>query len=49
MEKFLKAARANPGKIQWGSTENTTRMTGELFRVKAGLRIENVAYKGPRR
>ena len=46
MEKFLKEARANPGKIQWGSTENTTRMTGELFRVKAGLQIENVAYKG---
>ncbi|MGE3652217.1 MAG: Bug family tripartite tricarboxylate transporter substrate binding protein, partial [Reyranellaceae bacterium] len=46
MEKFLKAARANPGKIQWGSTENTTRMTGELLRVKAGLQIENVAYKG---
>ncbi len=46
MEKFLKEARANPGKIQWGSTENTTRMTGELFRVKAGLQMENVAYKG---
>ena len=46
MEKFLKEARANPGKIQWGSTENTTRMTGELFRVRAGLQIENVAYKG---
>jgi tripartite-type tricarboxylate transporter receptor subunit TctC len=46
MEKFLKEARANPGKIQWGSTENTTRMIGELFRVKAGLQMENVAYKG---
>src|SRR5262249_39804581 len=42
MEKLLKDARANPGKIQWGSTENTTRMTGELFRVKAGLQIENI-------
>jgi tripartite-type tricarboxylate transporter receptor subunit TctC len=46
MDKFLKEARANPGKIQWGSTENTTRMTGELFRVKANLKIENVQYKG---
>jgi tripartite-type tricarboxylate transporter receptor subunit TctC len=46
LEKLLKEARANPGKLQWGSTENTTRMTGELFRVKAGLQIENVAYKG---
>ena len=46
MDKFLAAARANPGKYQFGSTENTTRMVGELFRVKSGLKIENVAYKG---
>lgn len=46
MEKFMAAARANPGKYQWGSTENTTRMIGELFRLKSGLKIENVAYKG---
>ena len=46
MEKFLAAARAEPGKYQFGSTENTTRMVGELFRVKGGLKIENVAYKG---
>lgn len=46
MEKFMKEAKANPGKVQWGSTENTTRMTGELFRVKSGLQIENVQYKG---
>ena len=46
MEKFMAAARANPGKDQFGSTENTTRMVGELFRLKSGLKIENVAYKG---
>ena len=46
MDKFLSAARAEPGRIQWGSTENTTRMIGELFRVRSGLKIENVAYKG---
>ncbi|WP_425067395.1 Bug family tripartite tricarboxylate transporter substrate binding protein [Reyranella sp.] len=46
MEKFMAAAKANPGKYQFGSTENTTRMVGELFRVKSGLQIENVAYKG---
>ena len=46
MAKFLDLARANPGKYQWGSTENTTRMTGELFRVRSGLRIENIMYKG---
>ncbi len=46
IEKFMTAARANPGKYQFGSTENTTRMVGELFRVKSGLKIDNVAYKG---
>jgi tripartite-type tricarboxylate transporter receptor subunit TctC len=46
IEKFLAAARSEPGKYQFGSTENTTRMIGELFRVKSGLNIENVAYKG---
>ena len=42
MDKFMKEAKSKPGKIQWGSTENTTRMTGELFRVKSGLQIDNV-------
>ncbi|MFN4018529.1 MAG: Bug family tripartite tricarboxylate transporter substrate binding protein [Reyranella sp.] len=46
MEKFMALAKANPDKYQFGSTENTTRMVGELFRVKSGLKIENVAYKG---
>ena len=45
-EKFMTAARANPGKYQFGSTENTTRLVGELFRLRSGLKIENVAYKG---
>jgi tripartite-type tricarboxylate transporter receptor subunit TctC len=46
IQKFLAAARAEPGKYQFGSADSTTRMTGELFRVKSGLNIENVAYKG---
>jgi tripartite-type tricarboxylate transporter receptor subunit TctC len=46
MDKFMTAARANPGKYTFGSTENTTRMVGELFRLRSGLKIENVAYKG---
>lgn len=45
-EKFMNAARANPGKYTFGSTENTTRLIGELFRLRSGLKIENVAYKG---
>lgn len=46
IEKFMTAAKAYPGKYQFGSTENTTRMVGELFRLKSGLKIDNVAYKG---
>jgi tripartite-type tricarboxylate transporter receptor subunit TctC len=46
MEKFVAAARAQPGSIQFGSSENTTRLGGELFRLRSGLKIENVAYKG---
>lgn len=46
IEKFMAAARAEPGKIQFGSSENTTRLGGELFRLRSGLKIENVAYKG---
>jgi tripartite-type tricarboxylate transporter receptor subunit TctC len=46
IQKFLAAARAEPGKYQFGSADSTTRMIGELFRVKSGLDIENVAYKG---
>lgn len=46
IDKFMTAAKADPGKYQFGSTENTTRMVGELFRLKSGLKIDNVAYKG---
>ncbi|HTR86908.1 MAG TPA: tripartite tricarboxylate transporter substrate-binding protein, partial [Reyranella sp.] len=45
MATFLAAAR-RPGSIQFGSSENTTRLGGELFRLRSGLKIENVAYKG---
>lgn len=45
-DKFRAAALAEPGRYQFGSTENTTRMVGELFRLRSGLKIENVAYKG---
>jgi len=46
MATFMSAARAQPGKYQFGSSENTTRLGGELFRLRSGLKIENVAYKG---
>ncbi len=46
MDKFLAAARAASRPIQFGSSENTTRLGGELFRLRSGLKMENVAYKG---
>jgi tripartite-type tricarboxylate transporter receptor subunit TctC len=46
MATFMAATRAQPGKFQFGSSENTTRLGGELFRLRSGLKIENVAYKG---
>lgn len=46
MAKFLAAARAAPGKYQFGSTNSASRMVGELFRLRSGLQIENVSYKG---
>jgi tripartite-type tricarboxylate transporter receptor subunit TctC len=46
MEKYLRLARAEPGKYPWASPENTTRLMGELIRLKAGLKNENVSYKG---
>ena len=49
MDKFLAAARANPGKYQFGSTENTTRMVGELFRVRAGSRSRTWPTRARRR
>lgn len=45
MAKFIAAAR-QPAGIQFGSSENTTRLGGELFRLRSGLKMENVAYKG---
>ncbi len=47
MEQFLAAARAEPGKINYGSSGigNTTHVVGELFVRSAKVEITHVPYK----
>lgn len=48
MDQFLAAARAEPGKITYGSSGigNTTHVVGELFCRSARLELIHVPYKG---
>ena len=45
---FVKLAKAQPGKINIGSggTGATTHVVGELFKLRAGVNLNHVPYKG---
>ena len=45
---LVNAAKARPGKLTYGSsgTAGASHLTGELFRVMAGIDVLHVAYKG---
>lgn len=45
---LINAAKARPGKLTYGSsgTAGASHLTGELFRVMAGIDVLHVAYKG---
>lgn len=43
---LLKKAAAEPGKYAYGSTEASSRLTGELLRMRAGMNVFNAPYKG---
>lgn len=47
MQQFLAAARAEPGKITYGSSgiANTTHVVAELFCRSAGIQLTHVPYK----
>lgn len=47
-EQFLQYARANPGKVQFGSvgTGSNGHLTGELFQQVFGIKVLHVPYKG---
>ena len=46
--EFIAYAKANPGKISWGSagTGTVTHVAGELFRSMAGIEMVHVPYRG---
>jgi len=47
LKDFIAAARAQPGKLNYGSGGNgsITHLTGELFKLAAGVNIVHVPYK----
>ena len=48
VQDLLAYARANPGKLNYGSagTGSTQHLTGELFKQRAGVFITHVPYRG---
>ena len=48
LQEFLQYARANPGKLSFGSPGNGSpaQLAGELLKQRAGLQAEHVPYKG---
>ena len=48
LQEFIAAAKAEPGKINYGSSGigNTTHVVGELFCRSAGVQLTHVPYKG---
>jgi tripartite-type tricarboxylate transporter receptor subunit TctC len=44
--EFIALAKASPGKINYASGGNTSRLAAELFRLTAGIEIVNVPYNG---
>jgi len=48
ISEFIAYAKANPGKISYGSAGvgSTLHVTGELFKVMAGVHLVHVPYRG---
>jgi tripartite-type tricarboxylate transporter receptor subunit TctC len=44
--EFVALAKQSPGKINYASGGNTSRLAGELFRLSAGVELVNVPYNG---
>lgn len=45
-QEFVALAKAHPEKINVSSGGTSTRLAGELFGLRAGLKLQNVNYKG---
>jgi tripartite-type tricarboxylate transporter receptor subunit TctC len=48
VSQLIAYAKANPGKLQFGSTGNgsVSHLTGEYFKSAAGIDMQHVPYKG---
>ena len=46
LQEFVAHARANPGKLRFGSSEPSSRLAGEQFKQLAGIDLQHVPYKG---
>jgi tripartite-type tricarboxylate transporter receptor subunit TctC len=44
--EFIALAKQSPGKLNYASGGNTSRLAGELFRLSSGIEIVNVPYNG---
>lgn len=46
VKELVSHAQANPGKVSFGSSEPSSRLAGEFFRLQAKVNMVNVPYKG---
>ena len=46
VKELIAYAKANPGKVAIGNSEAATMLTGELFKMMAGVELQQVPYKG---
>jgi tripartite-type tricarboxylate transporter receptor subunit TctC len=46
IRELIALAKAQPGKLNFGSSEPSSRLAGELFKAEAGVDLLHVPYKG---
>ncbi|MEA3193946.1 MAG: hypothetical protein QOD26_2279 [Betaproteobacteria bacterium] len=46
LREFIAYAKANPGKLRFGSSESSSRLAGEQFKQVAGVDLVHIPYKG---
>lgn len=46
VRELIAHAKANPGKLRFGSSEPSSRLAGEQFKQQAGVDLMHVPYKG---